>query len=240
MASQTLTNPSRYFKHPVAGSWLVDGDPIPANYLQIIDNNLSHLQSESYRHLVWDGQWSTYPNGKGASDGWADVTDNGQPVDTTGANVIAWSQGNSFSYGPFPGIIEQVGTNGDDFRFRKVRVDVRGYTDASATVYLYAAMTTASFGGGIDAGFPQNDRYLAFGTDSVGTGVGHFLRTITLTPSVMSRRTGNQVICRPNDTAARGSGFVIVPAFKLWLGFKFNSTSYIGSTYTVSMYEVPT
>jgi hypothetical protein len=237
MFGDRLTSTSRYIKHPDSSVWLIDGEPVTSADMMIIDSNLNHLAGESYRHLVWDGKRSVVPDK--ASDGWLIIRDNGQPVSTSGANVIAWSQANAYQYGPFPGILEQVGTSGDDFRLRKIRIDVRGYTDASATVYLYAAMTGSAFGGGVDSGFPQDGRTIAFGTDSVGTGVGHYLRTITLTPSVMSRRQGTPVICRSSSSALRGSQFVVVPGFKLWLGWVFGDTVNHGSIYSVSAYEVP-
>ena len=236
MTRQSLTNPSRYLKHPAAGSWLLDGETLDAGSAIVLDSNLGHLLTESYRHLLWEVKAIVYPHKAGT--GWTDLTDTSNPSGATGASTIPWDQTLARRWGPFVGLLTAGGSNGDLVKLRRMRLDITDFLGTSSpTITWHFALTLGTFGAGRSVGVPADGNTLWYNT--LSRTPGSLSSTFDINVSGISRSVMDSAICRPSDGVSRGPTVVGVVPLNLWVGLESSSNSYLAEVHCLSLFEVP-
>lgn len=214
----SATLPGRYIRMPAAANAFIRDDrPIGANVAMVVHNNLSHLCNENVRHLaLWQGNASL-----SQLNGWSGLRDGAEPdsSEPTGEEwEISWSRDVARHFGPFLGVQDRIGTNGEPL-LRRVVVDV-DVTYASLT--LHCALVE---------GFTPLPPYhgpLAYSRTTPSSGVNtiNLDATATIGPA-------EAIVCRPGATTY---GALAYPAwFWVWVGWESGSAS--DRIKAISIYE---
>lgn len=232
----------RYVTMPAASSaFWTDGRAIDAGTAHIIDNNLSHLASESVRHLAWNplyGEitWSSHNE----NSGWAGYEDaDGYTAGTglaavTRANAISWDWRTAVVDGPFYLIQDRLLTAGG-YGPRSVHVYVE--TDATGDgLALYAALTSSELP-------PDQNNIIAWDYTQDGSGNLAYVATgYANNQLVLDAATpippNTRWISRKRGSATSSSQVQVTQAW-LWVGWRlFAVTGDQSSLISMSAFEV--
>lgn len=225
----------QYIKHPAGSSgnsWLSQGDPIDAGTAHIVDNNISHLDAECMRHLVWDHAIGALAN----TDGWdANYSDSPNAAGGTDALpwCIAWDYRTARSY-DLPAQVADRDLLDGGLGLREIRVEIYADVSMGTNLYLFAALTPT------DA--PPTE-----GAIALATAYGTLEAPLSVSGSGLLRieivlRTENPAgppleAWRTGTTTAQEQTSVPVHGGYLWVGW--HSDSALNEIHSISAFEMP-
>ena len=229
---------SQYRPHPPAAScYFANGDAVDAGTVQEMDQNISHLAAESYRHLVWQPLMGLTPQHASYAAGYAgfnDVTAPPTGITTDLVFQIPWDSGlygSSMRFGPFFAVCDNPVVGG--WSPRRVLCEIEMNSIGTGNLIVYMAMTlrpdppTASYVDG------TLFRY----TGAISGGGERWAEIMSPTQPRMPY-TGPSQQCRPASASVPSSSRMSAGIqFYIWCGmFSSNAADSIGS---FSACEVP-
>lgn len=224
-----------------ASAYWQDGRALDSGTAHILDSNLSHLSSESVRHLGWcAGPGSITFTSESVNSGWAGYEDAPTltPTDLTKPDAISWDERTALRWGPFAIPQDRALTlGGYGLRDVYARVDVDAVTGgASDGLYLFAALTASELA-------PDIGNVLAWTYTQDGSGLALRAtagrRTVLLVlqaggPSLPNARWQSRTLGPSGTTSAQVQ---LVEAW-LWIGWRVvGAGGTLSSVVSVSAYE---
>ncbi len=208
----------RYIKHPPASNtdYWGNGATYSASDAMIVDSNVSHLESESLRHLFSDIGPGEVTNFLARSNTWDNLMNTqGPPAATTpdSAHEISWSRKCARRYGAFNLIADcDLAGPGDLYTLRTIRVYVKLSSDS--VLYCTAAVTSS-------IASPADEPPMMLSVDATGkTGDTHVVFTLTPTAPIRAEESRARWQCRgPGGPSQRGTVQSVVIQAYLWLGW---------------------
>ncbi len=215
------TTAPRYIKHPAHGEgWAGDSIPMDAGSAMILDNNASHLSSESLRH--WGSALGPGSNVSAAtvtgSTGYDDIAPiTGAAIGGSAAKFIGWDHRTSFRFGPFALIQDRPLSRGG-YGPRTVRVAVRCAVTGAAVFKVAAALTATQE--------PPDKGVLVIGVvggtvsgiGNVPTGTGTHTIDLECPDTVPAN-----AVWRARRGGARGPASIELSLAWLWVGWYLHS-----------------